>query len=131
MSNEQQLQELMKVAEWLRGHRIICLCHGDVAAADTIESHAVKIETAVAALCGPPADTAGWLKLSSIRRGDQLIELLAATCHDGIGVIARWTWHNDRGWSVKAMDTESAEGMQPVTDFHDGECVPCAPPVNE
>lgn len=73
------------------------------------------------------ADTNDWRVLSTIHHGDRLDELLAATCEDGIGVIARWTRRADGGWDVQAMDTEG--GMQPVTDFHEGECVPSTPPT--
>lgn len=74
------------------------------------------------------ADTNEWHELSRITLEDQLTELLAATCDDGIGVIARWTRREDRGWDVQAMDTEGG-GMQPITDFHEGECVPATPPI--
>ncbi len=70
-----------------------------------------------------------WHVLSSITRGKKLIELLAATCEDGIGVMARWKLRCDDTWDVSAVDTESTDGMRPVTDFHDGECVSPMPPV--
>ncbi len=75
-----------------------------------------------------------WHLLSSVIQdnrpaGDNLVELLAATCADGIGVIARWTRREGGGWDVEAMDTEGEEGMQPVTDFHEGEPVPATPPL--
>lgn len=70
-----------------------------------------------------------WHRLSSINLGPKIVELLAATSDDGIGVIARWKLREDGGWDVTAMDTESDEGMKPVTDFHEGECVPPTPPI--
>lgn len=69
-----------------------------------------------------------WHRLVSLRCGGELIELLAATCVDGIGVIARWTYRPGGGWDVEAMDTEGG-GMEPVTDFHEGEPVPPEPPT--
>lgn len=69
-----------------------------------------------------------WYRLTSIHRGADLVELLAACCVDGIGVIARWERREDGGWDVSAMDTEG-EGMKPVTDFHEGESVPPTPPA--
>lgn len=74
------------------------------------------------------ADTSEWRTLSRITHGNQLTELLAATCDDGIGVIARWTRREDGGWDVEAMDTEGTKGMERVTDFSEGECVPPEPP---
>lgn len=70
-----------------------------------------------------------WHRLSSIHRGPQIVELLAASCDDGIGIIARWTLREDSGWDVAAMDTEAEDGMKPITDFHEGECVPATPPI--
>lgn len=69
-----------------------------------------------------------WHVLSSIRRGRELVELLAATSADGIGIMARWMRREDGGWVVSAVDTESEE-MKPVTDFHEGESVPQTPPA--
>lgn len=69
-----------------------------------------------------------WKFLSSLRRGNQLTELLAASCEDGIGIIARWTIREDGGWDVTAMDTEGDGGMEPVTDFGEEECIPATPP---
>lgn len=71
-----------------------------------------------------------WHRLNSITCDGKLIELLAATCEDGIGIIARWTRHErgEGGWDVEAMDTESCD-MEFVTDFHEGEPVPPEPPT--
>lgn len=70
-----------------------------------------------------------WHILSTIHHGFQLTELLAAACDDGIGIIARWTLREDGKWDVEAMDTESTDGMQPVTEFSEEEPVPATPPT--
>lgn len=71
-----------------------------------------------------------WHRLSELTRDDVgTIELLAATCVDGIGCIARWVRREEGGWDVSAMDTEGGAGMQPVTDWHEGEPVPPEPPT--
>lgn len=69
-----------------------------------------------------------WHVLSTIRVGKELREMLAASCVDGIGVMARWMRRDDGTWEVKAVDTES-DDMKPVTDFHEGESVPPEPPT--
>ena len=70
-----------------------------------------------------------WHRLSSWTRGDELIELLAATCIDGIGCIARWEKADGIGWNVSAMDTESESGMQAINYFDEDECIPSEPPT--
>lgn len=74
-----------------------------------------------------PYDYLRWHRLSEIRLGGEICELMAATSDEGIGVIARWARTPD-GWMVTAIDSESGEAHQ-VADFHEGECVPPAPPV--
>ena len=66
--------------------------------------------------------------------GNAVVEVMAAACFDGIGVIARWTLHwNPEGtavyWEVKAMDTEGDGSMQTVTDLSEEESVPQIPPI--
>jgi hypothetical protein len=57
------------------------------------------------------------------------VEVMAAACDDGIGILARWVRRDDgSGWDVFAMDTEGA-GLLPVTDFGEEECVPPEPPT--
>lgn len=66
--------------------------------------------------------------LSTIHYGTQLSELMAASCEEGIGIIATWELQSDGSWKVEAMDTEGQE-MREVTDFHEGEPVPPTPPT--
>ncbi len=78
-----------------------------------------------------------WQVLSTIRGEDgKLIEMMATTCEDGIGIIARWLKRAPASrfevplgheWIVSAMDTEGG-GMKPVTEFLDNEVVPPEPP---
>lgn len=70
-----------------------------------------------------------WHMLSNIKDDMGIIELVAATTVDGIGVIARWCRQEDRGWRVSAIDSESTRGMQEITNFGEGECVPLEPPT--
>lgn len=69
-----------------------------------------------------------WHRLNMLCVGDQVTELMAASEDDGIGFIARWIRQEDGTWSVWAIDTESDQGMQRVTDFHEGEPIPPEPP---
>lgn len=68
-----------------------------------------------------------WHKLTELTVGDRVIEVMAATCDDGIGVIARWTRNADDSWKVTAMDTEGGE-WETVRIFGDEETVPPEPP---
>jgi hypothetical protein len=68
-----------------------------------------------------------WHKLTELTAGDRVIEVMAATCDDGIGVIARWTRNTDDSWKVTAMDTEGGE-WETVRIFGDEETVPPEPP---
>lgn len=67
-----------------------------------------------------------WHRLSELRDAKGVCELMAATCVDGIGVIAEWV-RIPAGWQVSAMDTEEPKWAE-VTDFHEGEPVPKSPP---
>lgn len=68
-----------------------------------------------------------WHRLSAIHAGDILIELLAATSEDGIGVIARWRMRPDGTWQVAAMDTEGGR-WEYIHEFREGEVIPARPP---
>lgn len=57
-----------------------------------------------------------WHMLTGISSGEKLIEVMAATCFDGIGVIVRWTKRVDQ-WFVESMDTEGCEWES--VDFSD------------
>jgi len=46
-----------------------------------------------------------WHKLTALSIGNDEIEVMAATCIDGIGVFVRWKMTSD-GWCAEAMDTE-------------------------
>ena len=65
-----------------------------------------------------------WKILSTIKRGKQLREMMAASCIDGIGVIATWKLRNDGQWDVFAVTTEQST---PIFDWHEGEPVPRDP----
>lgn len=67
-----------------------------------------------------------WHALSHIKTGKHITELLAATCEDGVGVIARWV-HTGDGWKVSAMDTENQE-WEEITDWEKETVVTRIPP---
>jgi len=69
-----------------------------------------------------------WHRLSEITREGQVIELMAATSDDGIGVIARWTLRKDGSYEVWAMDTETCE-WESIQCEREGEIVPLNPPT--
>lgn len=67
-----------------------------------------------------------WHKLSAISIGNEEVEVLAATCIDGIGVIVRWVWFGEL-WTVEAIDTESCR-WEPVDQGEEGNEIPPQPP---
>jgi hypothetical protein len=68
-----------------------------------------------------------WVFLSGITvGGDYYVEIMAAACFDGIGVIASWRLDMNGKWKVWAVDTEQS---YPIEVFDEGECVPPSPPV--
>ncbi len=69
-----------------------------------------------------------WHRLFEMTRCGVVVELMAAACDDGIGVIASWTKLESGEWQVRAMDTEGG-GWEAITDFHEGESVPPEPPT--
>lgn len=67
-----------------------------------------------------------WHMLSAISINGDLVEVLAATCIDGIGVIVRWVL-TDSQWTTEAIDTEGCE-WAPVDFTEDGNEIPPQPP---
>lgn len=81
-------------------------------------------------LAALPGSHLRWHRLSELTRDDVgTIELLAASCCDGIGIIARWTRREDGTWEVWAWDTEMQGEMTEVVNFGDDEPVPPTPPT--
>lgn len=71
-----------------------------------------------------------WHRLHEITHdGVGTIELLAATCIDGIGCMAQWLRQLDGTWEVWAWDTEGQGEMTRVINFGDDEPVPPTPPT--
>jgi hypothetical protein len=70
-----------------------------------------------------------WHRLADITVDGVIIELLAATCDDGVGIIARWVMRTDGTWKVTAMDTEGGE-WEVVRFFGEGEPIPPEPPTD-
>lgn len=67
-----------------------------------------------------------WHLLSSVKQGKTYTEILAATCDDGIAVIARWTLVDSK-WKVDAMDSEGCK-WETITDWSDETVVTQTPP---
>ena len=68
-----------------------------------------------------------WHMLTAITRdGEGFVEVLAATCIDGIGVIVRWK-KNEHGWTWEAMDTEGGADWSPGEE--EGNEIPDEPPT--
>lgn len=67
-----------------------------------------------------------WHMLTGISSGGELIEVMAATCFDGIGVIVRWTKSGDQ-WFAEAMDTEGCS-WEPVDFGDESNEIPPEPP---
>lgn len=67
-----------------------------------------------------------WHRLSAISVGNEDVEVMAATCIDGIGVIVRWVWFDK--WMVEAIDTESCQ-WEPVDQSEEGNEIPPQPPT--
>ena len=64
-----------------------------------------------------------WVVLNTIRQDDELFEVTAASVHDGVGVMAKWTRIADK-WSVSVWDTEM---LCDTRSEDEGECVPPSP----
>ena len=68
-----------------------------------------------------------------IRDDNGIVELMAATCVDGIGVIANWRRLQSGGWAVTALDTENAEWEEIKSEEEEPvpiEPVPIRPPTH-
>ena len=69
-----------------------------------------------------------WHMLTAITRdGEGFVEVLAASCIDGIGVIVRWE-KGDDGWTAQVMDTEWGE-WEPVDYADESNEIPHEPPT--
>lgn len=68
-----------------------------------------------------------WHKLTSISRGAVEIEVMGATCIDGIGVIVRWS-KRPWGWASEALDTEGCK-WESIDFREEGNEIPPTPPT--
>jgi hypothetical protein len=98
------------------------------------ENNTPKLDPAVKQEAGRGCNVATcsllrWHRLADITVDDVIIELLAATCDDGVGIIARWVMRTDGTWKVTAMDTEGGE-WEVVRFFGEGEPIPPEPPTD-
>lgn len=75
----------------------------------------------------PPVQLIEWHLLSKMTFGNKPTEIMAASCQEGIGIIAEWKLREDGEWDVFAIDTEG-QCYAPVTHFGDEECIPESPP---
>jgi len=78
----------------------------------------------------PPESKLRWHKLTEIMAGGFVIEVMGATCIDGIGIIARWVRGEGEDWDVTAIDTESGDWCVMDTFDEDQTIIPPSPPTN-
>lgn len=68
-------------------------------------------------------DEAEWKVISKILHGEDVAEVMATSCQDGIGILARWV-KTPEGWTVMVWHTEMpSEGIE----GDDGDSVPEVP----
>lgn len=100
----------------------------DPEAAETVQTTNDPAVAPSTSCCASSGSRLRWHMLTAISRdGEGFVEVLAATCIDGIGVIVRWEKEAD-GWDARSMDTES--GTWDYVEFYEeGNEIPVEPPT--
>lgn len=71
-----------------------------------------------------------WHRLSTFTLGDKEIEVLAASCEDGIGFMVQWVWNNETNkYDVACMSTESNGWENVRFDLEEETYIPEEPPT--